>query len=306
MKNASLSYLTKEGLRNVWTNRLMSIASISVLMSCLVMIGLAFMALVNMESIANDIEDKNVIIAYMPVDATDEQIQTLDGELTALSNVKSVESVSKEQAFEEQRQEFGYSDELWAGLDENPLPQSFKITVENLDIFETTVEEVKALSNVEVVRENKEFAEQLYSIRTTVSYISLGIIALLLIVSLFIISNTIRITMFSRRLEISIMKSVGATRSFIRWPFMIEGVILGFLSGIFAFLLVWGIYATLQKTLGNALGLINFNLVGIESYALILIGAFVLSGIIAGGLGSVFSIGKYLKEQDYDVSSEQN
>ena len=128
---------------------------------------------------------------------------------------------------------------------------------------------------------NRQLAKQLAGLRNTVSYVSAGMIALLLIVSLFIVSNTIRITMDSRRLEINIMKSVGATRWFIRWPFMIEGMMLGLISGVLALLAVWGIYA------------------------LILLAAFIVLGVLSGALGSAVSITKCLKEKEFAIVDEE-
>ncbi len=305
MKGANLSYLTKEGLRNVKVNKLMSIASISVLMFCMIIVGLAFIVLTNMQSIADSIGDKNVIIVYMPVEATQEQIDALDKDIRALSNIKSVVSVSKEEALQQQKEQSDYSEELWAGLDENPFPQSFQITVENLEKFNETLEQIKKLDNIDAIRENREFAEQLYSIRTTIYYISLGIIAAFLLMSLFIISNTIRITIFSRRLEISIMKSVGATRSFIRWPFMIEGMVIGMISGILGFLIVWGAYVLADRALADMLNRIHFSPVDFFSFAWNMLGSFLAGGMVIGGLGSFLSVGRYLKEQSYDVIEEQ-
>ena len=135
---------------------------------------------------------------------------------------------------------------------------------------------------------------------------SAGMIALLLIVSLFIVSNTIRITMDSRRLEINIMKSVGATRWFIRWPFMIEGMMLGLISGVLALLAVWGIYEIAGRSLVKTLSGIGMSgIAPFGKYALILLAAFIVLGVLSGALGSAVSITKYLKEKEFAIVDEE-
>ena len=174
------------------------------------------------------------------------------------------------------------------------------------DKFEDTVKRISELPNVLHVRENRQLANQLAGLRNTVSYISVGMIALLLIVSLFIVANTIRITMDSRRLEINIMKSVGATRWFIRWPFMIEGMMLGVISGILALLAVWGIYELAGRTLVKSLA--GIGMAGVApfgKYALILLAAFIVLGVLAGAIGSAVSITKYLKEKEFAIVDEE-
>ncbi len=308
MRRGSLSYLTKEGFRNVWVNRLMSIASTCVLMSCLIMIGIASMLLINMQSIIDSIEEENVIVVYVKDGATHAQTEKVGQELKALANIKSCAFISKEDAFAQQLEELGSTAELFSGLEENPLPDSYKVTVSDIALFDTTVGDIKKLDNVISVRENREFAAQLSSLKTTVTYISLSVIGLLLIVSLFIISNTIRVTMFSRRLEISIMKSVGATNWFIRWPFMIEGMILGILSGILSLGAVWGIYELAVRSLSSSVSsILDFKAVPFTGVVLVMLACFIVGGIAAGSLGSMISIKKYLKEKelDYDVSAEE-
>ncbi|HZJ78864.1 MAG TPA: permease-like cell division protein FtsX [Clostridia bacterium] len=305
MSRGSLSYLTKEGFRNVWVNRLMSVASTCVLMSCLVMIGIASMLLINIQSIIDKIENENVIVVFVTDEASKVQTEKLGIELKNLDNVATCTFVSKEEAFEKQLEELGSAAELFKGIDKNPLPDSFKVTVENLSLFEQTVLKIENLDNVLNVRENRQFAAQLASVKTTTTYISLSVIGLLLIVSLFIVSNTVRVTMFNRRLEISIMKSVGATNWFIRWPFMIEGIILGAIAGILSLFLVWGVYGAAMSSLSSVISDVgNYNAVAFKSVAPVMLGAFVAGGIVAGSLGSAISIKKYLKEKELECVYE--
>ena len=242
----SFGFLTKEGFRNIWANRLMSIASIAVLLSCLIMIGSAFMILVNIQQFIDSIEDRNVIMVYVSETADEAATEKLGAELKSLDNVAGCDFVDKETAFKQQLQELGTDATYFEGV-ENPLPDLYKVRVTDMEKFDDTTKEIEKLQNVESIRDNKDLASTLINIRTSVTYLSVGIIILLMLVSLFIISNTVRITMFSRRLEISIMKSVGATNGFIRWPFVIEGMILGVISAGLSLAAVGGLYEVAKK-----------------------------------------------------------
>lgn len=297
----NLGYLTKEGFRNLRVNKLMTVASITVLFSCLMLVGIAFMMLVNIETFISGIEAENVIMVYVD-DSTDSyDYIRLGNELRAIDNVNNVEMIEKDAAYAEILD--GLDDGLRNYLqstEENPLPDAYKVTVADMDGFENVVSEIKTLRNVSRVHENSVLARQLAGLRNSVTYISGGIIILLLVVSLFIISNTIKVTMFSRRLEISIMKSVGATNSFIRWPFMVEGVVIGIIAGLLATGAVGGIY---EFALGSFSAMLssfgNVKEVSFLDYAPYLVAAFVGIGIFTGVFGSATSIRKYLKERKF-------
>ncbi len=304
MSGGSIGYLTKEGFKNIWLNRLMSVASISVLLSCLVMMGIAFMLIVNMQEIITNIEDANVIVAFVEDDASDEVVSQVRTDLMKIDNVKDCEFISKEEAFEEQLESLGGDRTLFEGMD-NPLPDSYRVVLDDLTLFDSTLRQIEGVNNVQSVREDRELSQQVASIRKTVTYISFGVIIILLIVSLFIISNTIKITMFSRRLEIKIMKSVGATAWFIRWPFMVEGMSLGIISGVLSLGVVWGVYELVARSIGGSFSLfMSGGIVPFKEHALFILVAFLAVGIITGAFGSAVSIRKYLKEQEYDPDEE--
>lgn len=297
----NLGYLTKEGFRNLRVNKLMTVASITVLFSCLMLVGIAFMMLVNIETFISGIEAENVIMVYVDDETDSYDYIRLGNELRAIDNVNNVEMIEKDAAYAEILD--GLDDGLRNYLqstEENPLPDAYKVTVADMDGFENVVSEIKTLRNVSRVHENSVLARQLAGLRNSVTYISGGIIILLLVVSLFIISNTIKVTMFSRRLEISIMKSVGATNSFIRWPFMVEGVVIGIIAGLLATGAVWGIY---EFALGSFSAMLssfgNVKEVSFLDYAPYLVAAFVGIGIFTGVFGSATSIRKYLKERKF-------
>ena len=184
--------------------------------------------------------------------------------------------------------------------DTNPLNDSYRVEVEDMEGFVEVVEKIEKLDGVDTVYDHSNTAVDLNRFRNAVSYVSIGMIVLLLIVSLFIISNTIKVTMFSRRLEISIMKSVGATNSFIRWPFMVEGMIIGVISGLLATGAVWGVN---ELTIAPLFSMAKFG--GIESgvsfirYAPFIALVFILIGVLTGVIGSATSIRKYLKERKF-------
>lgn len=304
MKGSSLQYLTKEGFRNVWVNRLMSLASVTVLMACLVIIGLGSMLYFNINALLSTVERQNVIMVYVDVSATEEQTAQLGEEIKALDNVLECTFVSKEEAFADQLESMGDDAVLLDGLDENPLPDAYRVVVEDLNNFRVTAGKLRNLDFVDTVRENSDIADKLIDIRQAVTITAMGIVGLLFLVSLFIISNTIRITMFSRRLEISIMKAVGATNWFIRWPFMVEGVILGVISSLVSFGVLAGLYQGMVYVFGSLLAI--FTPVSFLVYAPYILLIFLAIGIFTGSFGSLISISKYLKEQGSVVSEDQS
>ncbi len=299
----NIGYLTKEGFRNLRVNKLMTVASITVLFSCLMLIGIAFMLLVNIEAFISGVESENVIMVYAEMGLDEQGYSDLGADLRSLGTdkISSVESIDKDTAYREILSEMDEQLKNYLGsLDENPLPDAYRVTVKDMSVFEEVVSEIKLLNNIERVYENSNLARQLEGIRTSVQYISIGMIALLFIVSLFIISNTIKVTMFSRRLEISIMKSVGATNSFIRTPFMVEGIIIGIIAGLLSFAAVWGIYEFALGSFTSMLSGFGKEIqINFLDYAPYLVAAFVGIGIFTGVFGSATSIRKYLKERKF-------
>lgn len=304
MKGTSLKYLTHEGFRNVWVNRLMSLASVTVLMACLIIMGAGIMIYFNINNVVDKVQSQNVVMVYVADDASEDETTQIGTSLKGISNVESCEFVPKEVAFQEQIQSMGGDAALFEGFDEIPLPDAYKVTVKDLSQFENTVSQIKQINKVDSVRENSDLASKLLSLRHAVSIVSVGLVVMLFLVALFIISNTIRITMFSRKLEISIMKAVGATNWFIRWPFMTEGMILGTISGIVSLGVLWGLYAVAEKVFAQTLSLIGFSLVPFSEYWWQILLVFVAIGLFTGGFGSLVSMAKYLKEQGSVVSDD--
>ncbi len=305
MTASSLKYLTKEGFRNVWTNRMMSLASICVLMSCLILIGTASMMFVNINSLLERIEEENVVMIYITDETTQDEITQMESDIRAIDNIKEVEFISKEEAWEEQldTMEEAQAKFFTEVSSDIPLPNAYKVTVDNLDYFDQTVSSLKGLDHIDTIRENKDLAQKLVTIRQGISIIAIVIIVALFLISLFIISNTIRLTVYSRRLEISIMKSVGATNNFVRFPFVIEGIILGVLSGAIGLGFVWGIYELAITQFKDVLTSLNLQAIPFSDYALPMLGIFILIGIVCGVGGSLVTMSKYLNKEGSEISN---
>lgn len=304
MKGSSASYLTREGFRNVWVNRMMSLASVTVLMACLIIMGAGIMIFFNINSLLDVVQSQNVVMVYVSDNADDLSTSQLGVNLQNMDNIESCEFIPREEAFDEQIDKMGADPALFEGFDEIPLPDSYKVTVKDLNQFSDTVTQIKSLDNVDSVRENGDLANKLLTVRHAITIVSIGLVAMLFLVAVFIISNTIRITMFSRKLEISIMKAVGATNWFIRWPFMIEGMLLGIISGGISLGALWGLYELAVKVFANTISALGFSLVPFSGYWWQILLLFLGIGIFTGGFGSLVSMGKYLKEQGSVVSDD--
>lgn len=304
MKGSSLGYLTREGFRNVWVNKMMSIASVAVLMACLLIIGVGAMAYFNINSLLDIVEAQNIVMVYVSDEADDVKTSELRLSLENMDNIASCEFVPKEDAFQRQVELMGGDSALFEGFKTSPLPDAFKVTVKDLSRFKETVSEIEKLDGVYNVRENSDLANKLVTVRRAVTIVSAGLVSMLFLVALFIISNTIRITMFSRKLEINIMKAVGATNSFIRWPFMVEGVLLGIISAGVSVLLLWGLYELIIYAFSSVITMLGFSFVPFLSYVWYIFGAFLAIGIITGSFGSMVSMNRYLKEERSVVTNE--
>lgn len=296
------SYLTKMGFHNLIANRSMTLSSVSVLTACLLLIGVSFLLLFNIQTLVKDVEKQNVVVAFVKDGLDDVSLNKVGTDLRAINNVTNVEFVSKEQGYKEQLNEFGVDEDLFDGVIENPLPDSYRITVNNIDEFNTTLQAIKGVQNVDAVRESQEIVNQISTLQASITAICLIIVVVLIIVSLFIIGNTIRITMVNRKIDIQVMKSVGATNTFICWPFMIEGVVIGCLSGLLALGFTFAFQATEGDALSSLFGLFGSSAVKITVVLPYLIVGYIVSGILLGSLASIVSIRKYLKKEGSEAN----
>ncbi len=306
-RRGSIRYLAREGFRSIWVNRLMSLASVAVLMACLLIVGCGAMVYFNIQVALDNIEAQNVIMVYVEDAATDYERDLLKVQLEGTENVKpnGVVFISREEAFQAQLAKLGEDVSYLDNLDASILPDAFKVEIADMSRFNETVTAIKGYEHILRIRESGDVAERLTTLRASVTYVSVGLITLLFAVAVFIVANTVRITMFSRRLEISIMKAVGATNSFIRLPFMIEGVLLGVIAGVVSLGVVWGLYALSSPLFEKTLKIIGGTPVPFADYALYMLCAFIAVGVFTGSFGSAFSMGKYLKEQGSVVNEEK-
>ena len=304
MKNRNIRYLTREGIKNIGINRLMSVASVAVLMSCLVIIGFAFLLFLNVDSMLKYVESQNVVMAFCDIDASDSTLAKTQSALESIENISSCVMVSKEEAFNDVKEAYGEHSEILNNLDPSFLPVGFELTISDMSLFDETVSRISAVESVDSVQQNSSLAAKLEEIRQAISFISIGVIFVLFIVSMFIIANTVRITMFSRKLEISIMKAVGATNWFIRWPFLVEGIVLGLISSIVSFFVLALLYHLLAGPFTSIFAILGNSVVNFWEHALIIFMGFTSVSVVTGGLGSLISMRKYLKEQGSVVVDE--
>lgn len=198
-------YLAKEGLKNVWNNRIMSIASVCVLVSCLVLTGAATLFSINVAQVVESVGDSNETTVYLKSDVSRLEAVYIGKDIEKLDNVVSTTFLSKEDALEQYKDELG--DELFAQIeDRNTLPDAFVVVMEDLSMYDKTVAEIKNIDGVDSINDHRELAKKLTEISNLINIICVGVVTALMIISIFIIANTIRATMYSRRFEISIMK----------------------------------------------------------------------------------------------------
>ena len=300
MRVGSFKYLVKEGMRSLWVNRLMSFASIGVLVSCLLLIGAAVLFSLNINSMVGYIENQNEIVVFLNDDVSDEDIAAIEEKIDLIDNITHITFVSKEEGLAQQMEIFGDDKEYFQGLiEDNPIPDSFTVRLKNLDILDETLEKLSAIEGVYQVNAPTEVAGIVVNLKNVVGIAGIVVVAILIVVSLLIIANTIKITVFNRRKEIGIMKYVGATDTFIRLPFFIEGLALGLISGLLAYGLIAGgyyyLYTQVAMVYTGWLELFFSNMVPFADIAWIMLAGMCGCSIIIGSLGSVVFVRKYLK-----------
>lgn len=296
------SYLTKMGAHNLVANRSMSFSSISVLSACLLLIGISMMIIMNIQNLVQDVEKQNVVLAFVQDGADDATVAKVGKDLSDIPDVTAVEFVSKEAAYEEQLRDFGVERELFDGVIENPLPDSYRVFVSNLEHFQDTLLKIKSVENVIAVRESQEIVNQITTMQKSITAICVILVAVLGIVSMFIVSNTIKITMVSRKIDIQVMKSVGATSLFICWPFMIEGLIIGLISGVVSLVLTVAVERFEGGAMTSLLEMFGSETIALKDYLPVLSVAYLVSGVVISSVGSLVSIRKYLKREGSEAS----
>lgn len=299
MRTSNVSYLIKKGVTSVWKNFVMSFASFSILLVSLLQVSITVLVFMNVNIVMKNIEDTNEITIYVKDGVTDAQRTKIQSLLDNNNNLADVKYISKEQGLENFKENMGEYSELLSYLDENPIPETFLARVKDLSSIKLTVTAISSIDGVEQVKAPYDFAGALINIKNTFTVIIIAILITLVVVSIIVVSNTIRTSVFSRRNEISIMKYVGATDSFIKLPFFVEGTFIGILSGVAAWGLTWFIYDSVFSLFTDNLSLWEmfgfFDLIpfsGISPFVLLINCA---AGAFLGAVGTVISTGKYLK-----------
>lgn len=288
------AYLIREGFRSITTHGFMSFASVTIIMACLVIMGIVSMLSVNIDALIKDLENQNEIVVFIDEAITDEnEAKAIQGSIEALENISSADFVSRDQAMDNFMSK--YDENLMEGIDESVFRHRFVVHLTDIAMMSQTQSELEALAGVAKVNAHLEYAKTFVTIRNVVSVISMVLIAMLVFVSIFIMTNTIKLATFGRREEIAIMKMVGATNGFIRMPFVIEGLVLGMLGGGLAFIAVWGVYNVITGKLvgtltGNFISVVPFSSVGLEMFVV-----FMAVSIMVGVFGGINAIRNYLK-----------
>lgn len=283
-----------EGLRSIRSHGLMSFAAVCMVLACLLIMGSFALIAVNAERMLGDLESENVFLAYIDETYTDAQIEALQAKIEKLDNVAEVAFIPKEdakQTYLEGREDSG----LYEELPDEVFRDRFSIHVVDIEQFEQTVDQVVVMPGIVNHRAETEIAEGFVMVRNVATAIATILIVILVVISLFIIANTTKLATFTRREEIAIMKMCGATNSFVRWPFVFEGLILGLIGALIAFFAEWGVYSLVCKAIVDANALSFLAVIPFQSMVWNVLGSFLLAGALIGGGGSALAIRKFLQ-----------
>lgn len=288
-----LGYLFKEGIRNMYTHGFMSFAAVCVTVACLVIIGSFSLIIYNLSLFVSDMEQQNRVLVYVDESYDTAEAKSVGSRINLIENVREAQFMSREEAGRRFIEQQG-GGEAYEGIDSSTFRDRFIVTLEDNSKMEETVEQIKAVQGVAAISDRPELAEGFTTIQRILNIASVAIILVLLVVSLFMISNTIKLAMYDRRDEIAIMKMIGATNRFIRFPYFVEGFLIGVISGAVAFFLEWGLYDLLANRITQMQSLQLFNIVPFKEVFLPMVLTFGVAGLFVGMFGSVMSIRKFL------------
>ena len=294
MRRFDFGYFLKEGFNSIFTHGLMSFAAVCMIICCLLIMGSFSLVAVNLNHMLGDLERENIILAYVDESLDDAAVAELKDALEAIPNVDRAEFMSREEAMEKFRAD-KEENELLEDLPAEVLRDRYQIHIIDIEQMESTVRAVENTPGVANYRSELEIAEGFVTVRNVAGAVAVILVVILLLVSLFIISNTIKLATFTRREEIAIMKMCGATNGFVRWPFVFEGMILGLFGALVAFFLQWGLYNLTGTAIAGSDTLQLITVLPFQPMALRLLGIFAGTGLVIGAGGSVVAIGKFLQ-----------
>lgn len=298
MKYNIFGYLIGEGFSNVFKNKKSTGASLMIMCATMIIFGIFLILGENINHFVEEVESIQGIQVFIENDATQEQIDELGEKIRALDGVSTIEFVSKDDALNQMKEQFGERQDLLAGYEENNIfPASYVVTLTDLTKNGEIQKQIDSFDYVKKIASSDETVETLINLANGIKIVTGIILLLLIIISVFIIANTIKLTVHARRKEISIMKYVGATNGFIRWPFIVEGMIIGIFASIISITIVGIAYNFIVQSVVNSVFMraININLVTFSDMLNSIIIVYMLLGIGIGALGSIISMRKYLK-----------
>lgn len=300
MKWSSFKYLARQGLHNMINNRLMSFASVGVLTVCLIITGVAGLFTANMNSLMIYLRSQNEVVVYLDENLDETGLASVDSALRSISGLKEVTYVSKDEALDLMRESMGDKGELFDVFEgeENPFLANYKVVLQDVGQMEEIVPQLESISGVVDVNVPTGLSDLVVNIHKAVTVISVGLVVVLGFVSIVVISNTIRLTVFARRKEINIMKYVGATNGFIRLPFFVEGIAVGLIAGVISSAIVLGGYQLLLIYCVDFPAfwgtILKDVLLGMDKVWWQVLVAFLAFGSLIGSVGTATSIRKYL------------
>ena len=292
-RRTNLGYFISEGFHSIFSHGLMSFAAVCMIVACLIIMGSFSLLALNADQVMSQLESENVFYAYIDENYTDEQITELEAKVKQIDNVASVEFVSREQAKEEYLG--GRTEEMFVNMPDEVFRDRLVIHVYDLEKFSQTVEAVSALEGVAEHRAEQDLTDAFITVRNVATAVAGILIGILAAISLFIIANTVRLAAFARREEIAVMKMCGASDSFIRWPFVIEGMLLGLFGALVAFFAQWGIYAGVYKAVMTSSAATIVIPVTFGAVWYWVLGVFALAGVLIGVCGSGLAIRRFLR-----------
>ncbi len=288
-----MGYLFKEGIRNMFTHGFMSFAAVCVTVACLVIIGGFSLIIYNLSLFVSDMEQQNRVLVCIDENYDTGAAKSVGSTINLVENVREAVFMSREEAGKRFIDQQG-GGAAYDGIDASTFRDRFIVTLEDNSKMQQTVEQLRQIEGVAEVYDRPEIADGITTIQRVLNIVSIGIIVVLLVVSLFMISNTIKLAMYDRRDEIAIMKMIGATNRFIRFPYFVEGFLIGVLSGAAAFFIEWGLYDLLANRIGQMQTLQLFTIVPFHNVFMPMVVTFGAAGLFVGMFGSVMSIRKFL------------
>ena len=293
MKFNNIGYLLKEGTKGIFTHGFMSFAAVCVTVACLLIVGSFSILLYNVNIMVEELNRTNEILVFIDETLTDAEAKSVGTKINVIENVHKSTFVPREQALEEFIADHQESD-AFNGVAAEDLRHRFSVMLQDNDLIQETVAQIRQIEGVADIRAEYELAEGFSTLQDVLEVISVAVISVLLVVSLLIISNTVKLAMYDRRDEIAIMKMVGATNGFIRLPFLVEGFTLGMMGAALAFGIEWGMYDALVARIAEIDTLQLFSFVPFQRLLYPMIATFAAAGLFVGIVGSWTSIRKFL------------